>query len=163
MAIAAFPGTFDPPTIAHLAVAEAVWRTGHVDRVEFVLSRDPIGKGAATPVERRVAGIEPVLAGRPWLSVAVTEHRLITEVAHGYDALVVGADKWAQILDPSFHHDEAAWQASMACLPRLWVARRGDLPIPDHPLITVLDIDLGEVSSTAVREGRTEWRAGAPN
>ena len=161
MVIAAFPGTFDPPTIAHLAVADAVWRTGSVDRIELVLSRDPIGKEAATPVERRVAEVVPVLAGRPWLSVAVTEHRLLAEVAHGYDGLIVGADKWAQILDPAYHLDEAAWQASMARLPRLWVARRGDLPIPDHPLITVLDIDLGEVSSTAVRQGRAEWRAGA--
>jgi hypothetical protein len=37
------------------------------------------------------------------------------------------------------------------------VARRGDLPIEGDVL--VLDVDLGEVSSTAVREGRTDWRA----
>jgi hypothetical protein len=36
------------------------------------------------------------------------------------------------------------------------VARRGDLPIEGDVL--VLDVDLGEVSSTAVREeGRSDW------
>ena len=47
MRIAAYPGTFDPPTIAHLAVAEAAWRVCGVDRVDLVLSVDPIGKAGA--------------------------------------------------------------------------------------------------------------------
>lgn len=158
MAIAAFPGTFDPPTIAHLAVAEAARRACGVDRVDLVLSRDPIGKAGATPLVERIAALEALVAGRPWLGVVVTEHRLITDVAAGYDAVVMGADKWAQVLDPSFHADEAAWRDSLARLPRVAVARRGDVPIVGDVL--VLDLDLGHVSSTAVRDGREEWRAG---
>ncbi len=155
MLVAAYPGTFDPPTVAHLAVAEAAWRVCGVDRVELVLSRDPIGKAGATPLEVRVAALEAAVAGHAWLGVAVSEHRLIADVAAGYDAVVMGADKWAQVLDPSYHPDEAAWRASLARLPRIAVARRGEIPIEGDVL--VLDVDLGEVSSTAVRRGRRDW------
>jgi nicotinic acid mononucleotide adenylyltransferase len=55
MRVAAYPGTFDPPTIAHLAVAEAAWRACGVERVVLVLSTDPIGKAEATPLVERLA------------------------------------------------------------------------------------------------------------
>ncbi|MCU1380785.1 MAG: hypothetical protein JWN29_3768 [Acidimicrobiales bacterium] len=154
--VAAYPGTFDPPTIAHLAVAEAAWQACGVDRVELVLSLDPIGKAGATSLTERVASLEALVAGRPWLSVAVSEHRLIADVAADYDVVIMGADKWAQVLDPSFHPSEEAWRASMAQLPRVAVARRGDEPIEGDVLI--LDVDLADVSSTAVRDGHHLWR-----
>jgi cytidyltransferase-like protein len=157
MRVAAYPGTFDPPTIAHLAVAEAAWRACGVERVVLVLSTDPIGKGRATPLEERLATLEALAERHDWLGVAVSEHRLIADVVAGYDVVVVGADKWAQVLDPSFHPDEDTWRASLERLPRVAVARRGDLPIEGDVLI--LDVDLGDVSSTAVREGREDWRA----
>ena len=157
MRVAAYPGTFDPPTIAHLAVAEVALVTCAVDRVELFLSRDPIGKGAATPLDDRVAALEALCADRAWLSVVVSEHRLIADVCQGYDVVVMGADKWAQVLDPSYHPSEAAWRASLSRLPTVAVARRGDVPIDGD--VVLLDVDLGDVSSTAVREGRAEWRA----
>ena len=158
MATAAFPGTFDPLTIAHLAVAEAARRACGVEKVELILSRDPIGKERARPLQERVAELEALVADRPWLTVAVTDARLVADVAAGYDVVVLGADKWAQVLDPSFHPDEDAWRASMARLPQVAVARRGTQPIEGDVL--VLDVDLGDVSSSAVRAGREEWRAG---
>ena len=157
MRIAAYPGTFDPPTIAHVAVAEAALAVCGVNRVELVLSLDPIGKAGATPIEGRIAAVEALAADRPWLTVAVTEHRLISDVAQGYDVVVMGADKWAQVLDPSYHPSEDAWRASLDRLPQVAVARRGDDPIEGDVL--VLEVDLGHVSSTAVRDGREEWRA----
>lgn len=158
--VAAFPGTFDPLTVAHLAVAEAAWRATGVERVELVLSRAPIGKPGATPLAERLAELEAICAGRPWLGVAVTDHRLVADVAEGYDVLVVGADKWAQVLDPSYHDDPDAWQRSLARLPEVVVATRGDHPVPGRPGIQVVEVDFGHVSSSAVRAGRTEWRAG---
>ena len=156
--VAAYPGTFDPPTIAHLAVAEAAVVACGVDRVELVLSVDPIGKPSPTPLDERVARIERLAVARPWLGVAVTEHRLIADVAAGYDVVVMGADKWAQVLDPSYHPSEAEWRASLARLPQVAVARRGDVPIDGD--VIILDVDLGDVSSTAVRErGRDDWLA----
>jgi hypothetical protein len=157
MAVAAYPGTFDPLTIAHLAVAEAAWRACGLERVDLVLSRDPIGKSDPAPLEERIAALEAVCAERPWLAVAVTDARLIADVCAGYDVVVMGADKWAQVLDPSFHTDEEAWRSSLGRLPLVAVARRGDLPIEGDVL--VLDVDLPDVSSTAVRNGRRDWRA----
>lgn len=158
MRVAAYPGTFDPPTIAHLAVAEAALAACGVDRVELVLSLDPIGKPSPTSLAERLARLEAMCVDRPWLAVAVSEHRLIADVAAGYDVVVMGADKWAQVLDPSYHPSEDEWRASLARLPRVAVARRGSLPIEGD--VVRLDVDLGEVSSTAVREqGRTDWLA----
>ena len=157
MAVAAYPGTFDPLTIAHLAVAEAAWRTCEVERVDLVLSRDPIGKASPAPLDERIAALESVCAGHAWLSVAVTDARLIADVCDGYDLVVMGADKWAQVLDPSYHPDEGTWRESLARLPLVAVARRGDLAIEGD--VILLDVDLPDVSSTAVREGRTDWLA----
>jgi nicotinic acid mononucleotide adenylyltransferase len=157
VSVAAYPGTFDPPTIAHLAVAEAAWRACRVDRVVLVLSLDPIDKPSPTPLEKRLAVLRELAATREWLDVAVSEHRLIADVCQGYDVVVMGADKWAQVLDPSYHPSEEHWHESMARLPRVAVARRGPVPIRGDVLI--LDVDLADVSSTAVREGRTDWRA----
>ena len=42
--IGAYPGSFNPPTTAHLAVAEAALTRGGLDRVDLVLSRRPLGK-----------------------------------------------------------------------------------------------------------------------
>ena len=157
MAVAAYPGTFDPPTIAHVAVAEAAWRACGVERVVLVLSQDPIGKPSPTPISERLALLHELAASRAWLDVAVSEHRLIADVCVGYDVVVMGADKWAQVLDPSYHPSEEHWRASMARLPRVAVARRGDLPIEGD--VMILDVDLPNVSSTAVRQGRADWRA----
>ena len=157
MAVAAYPGTFDPPTIAHLAVAEAAWRACGVDRVVLVLSQDPIGKPSPTALAERLELLGELAATYDWLDFAVSEHRLIADVCEGYDVVVMGADKWAQVLDPSYHPSHDAWRASMARLPRVAVARRGDLSIEGD--VVILDVDLADVSSTAVREGRDEWRA----
>jgi nicotinic acid mononucleotide adenylyltransferase len=157
VAVAAYPGTFDPPTIAHLAVAEAAWRACAVERVVLVLSQDPIGKPSPTPLEDRRLRLCELAATRRWLDVAVSEHRLIADVCQGYDVVVMGADKWAQVLDPSYHPSQEAWRASLARLPRVAVARRGGLPIEGD--VMILDVDLPEVSSTGVREGRRDWLA----
>src|SRR5438067_1364371 len=140
VSVAAYPGTFDPPTIAHVAVAEMAWRVCGVERVVLVLSQDPIGKLSPTPLEERLVLLRELAAARDWLDVTVSEHRLIADVCEGYDVVVMGADKWAQVLDPSFHASREEWQASMARLPRVAVARRGDVPIEGDVLI--LDVDL---------------------
>ncbi|MBW8825564.1 MAG: hypothetical protein JF603_04320 [Acidobacteria bacterium] len=148
-----FPGTFDPPTVAHLAIAEAARDQCGLDRVDLVLSRDPLGKpGAGLSLERRLTVLEAVAATRPWLGVTVTEHRHLADIAGGYDVLVLGADKWAQVLDVAFYDSEAHRDDAVARLPRLAVAPRRDGPVPDDCI--VLDVDMHDVSSTAARAGR---------
>jgi hypothetical protein len=152
--IGAYPGTFDPPTIAHLAIAEAAHRQCGLDRLDLVVNAMPIGKAGAQPVDGRIALLDAVAASRPWLAVARTEHRLLADIAAGYDVLVLGADKWAQVVDPGYYASVAERDAAVARLPRLAVAPRGGLPLPDGCI--VLDIDLSHVSSTAARSGSHE-------
>ena len=149
-----YPGTFDPPTIAHLAIAEAARSQCELARIDFVLNREPLGKRDVRPLAIRVAMLEAVVATRPWLSVVVTDDLHLADIADGYDVLILGADKWAQVLDATFYDSPADRDDAVARLPRLAVAPRDGLPVPDEGV--VLDIDLSHVSSTAARAGRDD-------
>jgi hypothetical protein len=162
-----YPGSFDPPTVAHLAVAEAAVVAGRLDRLDMVVSEVTLGKedrDAPTAAER-VAALRDLAAGRPWLNAAVTPHRLLVDIAAGYDVVVVGADKWAQVVDPAWYGGSAqARDEAVGRLPEVLVAPRPPHPLPPlgPPVAAHLSVDPchGEVSSTAVRAGRQEWRAG---
>lgn len=160
MAVGAYPGSFNPPTIAHLAIAEAAVRACGLERVDLVVSRVALAKeDVSRPLlEHRLEVLEAVAASRPWLGVAVTTAQLLVDVAAGYDVLVVGADKWAQVLDPVFYGGSpAARDEAVARLPHVAVAPRPPHPVPDHATALDLPAHLGEVSSTAVRGGRSAW------
>jgi hypothetical protein len=151
--VGCYPGSFNPPTVAHLAVAEAAVRQGGLDRVDLVLSRVALGKEdlAVPTVDERRAVLEAVAASRPWLGVAVTAARLVADVAAGYDAVIMGADKWAQVLDPAWYGGSvAARDAALARLPRVLVAPRSGIH-PDGVLLLDLPGHLHEVSASAVR------------
>jgi hypothetical protein len=160
---AAFPGTFDPLTVAHVAVAEAARHQLAVDVVDLVLSRVPLGKqGEAAPVEQRERELRALTTGRSWLATRITDDQLLADIARGYDVLVIGADKWHQLRDVSFYGgSSAARDAALDALPHLAVAPRSGWEVPAGPGITVLSIphEHRDVSSTAVRAGREEWRA----
>ena len=98
--------------------------------------------------------LEAVAATRPWLAVVVTDRVHLADIAAGYDALVLGADKWAQVLDPAFYASSRARDEAVARLPLLAVAPRDGLPVPDD--CVVLDVDLSHISSTAARGGRDD-------
>lgn len=156
-----FPGTFDPLTVGHLAVADAAHRELSLATVELVISRDPLAKRATTPVEERMAAIAAHRIGRPWLSARATTSRLLADIAEGYDVLIVGADKWHQLHDVEFYGTIAARDAALSRLPRVVVAPRAGAALPQQAGVHVLSVPIGthEVSSTAVRSGREEWRA----
>lgn len=156
-----FPGSFDPLTVAHLAVADAA-RTRHaLDEVHLLISHVALAKEdrRQAPVADRLAAVEAARADRPWLRAATTGAQLLAEIAEGFDVLVVGADKWWQLRDVRFYASEAAMLDALARLPELAVAPRSDVPAP--PGVAVLDVDPAHhpVSSTAVRAGRHDWRA----
>lgn len=161
MPVGAYPGSFDPPTVAHLALADAACRQGGLDRVDLVLSREPLGKGAArAPLAARRAVLESVAAGRPWLGVRVTDARLVADLAEGYDAVVLGADKWDQVRDPRWYGSDAARDAAVARLPRLLVAPRGAASpdgLPPGALVLAVDDDHRGVSSTEAHAARRCW------
>ena len=156
MRTGAYPGTFDPPTIAHLAIAEAARDQCALDRVDLVVNARPLGKGAVPAVDARVEMLRALGATRPWLGVVVTDRRLLADIAEGYDVLVLGADKWTQVLDAAFYASAAERDAAVARLPDLAVAPRHDHALPEACVVLELDATLAAVSSTAARAGRRD-------
>jgi hypothetical protein len=157
-----YPGSFNPPTVAHLAIAQAAIEQCELDRIDLVLSRDTLGKDdtGLVPIEHRLAVLEAIAATRPWIGARITEARLIADIAAGYDVIVLGADKWAQVIDPAWYGGSvAARDALVARLPAVACAPRPPDPVP--PGAIELDIHPSHqgVSASAVREGRLEWMA----
>ena len=163
--VGCYPGSFNPPTVAHLAVAAAAREACGLDRVDLVVSRVALAKESVTAPAfgDRMAVLSGIVARVEGLGLVVTEAQLLVDLAVGYDVLVLGADKWEQVLDPAFYGDSVeARDAAVAALPRLAVAPRGPGSVPPGlpPSAVVLDVgaEVAGVSSTAVRsEGRVEW------
>lgn len=157
---AVFPGTFNPPTVAHLAVATAAWEQAGLDTVELVLSEVPLGKEQAfrLPVDERLQILSRVAASRPWMRARSTTRQLIADIAEGYDYLIVGADKWAQLVDPAWYGGSlAARDEALARLPPVLVAPRPPFPLPPGTRHLLVQREHQVVSSTAARAGRWEW------
>ena len=97
--IACYPGSFNPLTVAHLAVAEAAVEAFGLDRVDLVVSRVGLVKGAVERprLEDRVHVLAQAAASRPWLGVAVRDEQLIVDLARGYDVVVMGAAVLAKL------------------------------------------------------------------
>ena len=66
-AIGVFGGTFDPPHLGHLILAESACDILSLDRVLFVLAADPPHKRSApiTPVEHRLLMLTSAISGNP--------------------------------------------------------------------------------------------------
>jgi nicotinic acid mononucleotide adenylyltransferase len=161
VALGAYPGSFNPPTVAHLAIAEAAWRQCGLERVDLVVSRSPLGKGAddLARLEDRMAVLEAMAARRPWLGVRATDARLLADVADGYDVLIVGGDKWAQLIDPVWYGgSEAARDEALARIRRIVVAPRRAHDLTGREVLELGDVHL-DVSATEARAGRTDWMA----
>ncbi len=167
-----YPGSFDPVTIAHLHVAEIAVETCGLDRLELNISVATLGKDdhVLTPVAERLGHLHALVADRPWLGARSTTASLLADVAEGFDVLVVGADKWHQLLDVAWYGSVAARNAALARLPVVAVAPRAGWTLPGDDAaaappagveVVVLPTDPvhHHVSATAVREGRHDWRA----
>jgi hypothetical protein len=161
--IGVFPGTFNPVTVGHLAIATAAWEAHRLDRVDLVVNAQPLAKvddPEVAPLDERVAWLERSVARLPWARIEVTTAQLVVDIAQGYEVVILGADKWVQVLDPSFYGgDPVARDQAVARLPTPAIAPRGGLAIPQEYRLEVPGW-VGEVSATAVRRGRTDWHAG---
>lgn len=173
--VGVYPGSFDPPTIAHVHLAERAIEQCGLDRLDLVISVVTLGKtdDRLSPLADRLAALHRLADTDPALGVRTTEHSLLADIAAGYDLVVMGADKWAQLLDPSWYGSVAERDAALARLPQIALAPRPPWPMPgDDPDaavpealdVVILDVDRahGAVSATEVRNGRDEWRALPP-
>ncbi|HEY5888020.1 MAG TPA: hypothetical protein VIT24_09865 [Acidimicrobiales bacterium] len=157
---AAYPGSFDPLTIAHLGIAEAARDRHDLDRVDLVISEVALGKEelACVRLDERVDAITRATRTRPWLGLVVTDLQYVSDIAEPYDLVIVGADKWAQLHDPAFHPTEQSLVAALAKLPTPVIVPRPPWETPDEHRLEVPE-HLAEISATAVREGRLDWMA----
>ncbi len=135
-------------------------------RVDLTVSRAALGKEHIDHprFDHRIAVLRESVIGEAGLAVAVTDKRLVAEIADGYDVLVLGADKWRQILEPDWYEGgEIGRDVALASLPTVVVFHRLGEPDPNERRPVGVDVDLiliehdddghHEVSSTRARDG----------
>jgi len=152
-----YPGSFNPPTRAHLAIAAAARDRHRLDRIDLAVSRVALGKGAPTrpTLEDRLDVLRADMADHHWLAVVVTDAALIVDIARGYDVVVMGADKWAQVRDESWYDSVTERDRALAALPTLAIAPRPPYQVPAEQLLAVAP-EMGAISSTLARDGRRD-------
>ena len=156
-------GTFNPPHIAHLIVAQEVREAMDLDQVILVPTSIHAFKGPATADPRhRAVMTELAVAGDPCLAVdrieiqrggvsyTVDTLRALREREPGTDwTLVLGRDNLEELSE---------WREADALpdLASLVVTTRAGLPPPERMPFggrcTLVDVPSLEVSSTAIRE-----------
>jgi nicotinic acid mononucleotide adenylyltransferase len=130
------PGSFNPPTKAHLALANSTLATGEVDRVDFLLASRTVNKerteGAS--LADRLLLLEDLTVNHPNLGVVFVNRGLYVDQATIIrDALpsledlafVVGFDKIVQIFDPRYYQNRDEALDRLFKLARFFVAPRG--------------------------------------
>lgn len=113
------PGSFDPPTTAHLALAEALQQSGCA-RVFLLYSIRTLPKEDAPEAhpplltdEERLQALVALASPREWLGAVVSSHGLISEQAEAASGMFpnarvvfgVGSDKVIQVFDPAWYGD----------------------------------------------------------
>lgn len=134
--LAALPGSFNPPTVAHLALVRAARRAG-ADAVALVLSTRTVDKEqpAGLLLEDRLLLLNELAARQPGLAVVAVNRGLYVDQANLLRTLlpaaaaltfVVGFDKIVQILDPRYYADRDAALDDLFARARFFVAPRGE-------------------------------------
>ncbi len=150
---AVYPGSFNPPTIAHLDLGQAVREQRNVDVIVWSLSTVTLGKSSdiRPSITERTIVLEAIAKEYDWLEIQVTDAQLLSDIAAGFDVLVMGADKWEQINQAEWYGSEQARDRAIASLPELAVAPRPPHQAPPGFLVDFANNEL--VSSTAARQG----------
>jgi hypothetical protein len=154
-----YPGSFNPPTLAHIEIAAAAAEQHDLDSVDLAISRVALEKESVTvpSFQDRVRVVQQIVDDHHWLGLLITDEQLLVDIALGYDVLVMGADKWHQIQDPVFYdNDPKARDTAMAALPALALAPRPPLEVPADLMLDVPET-IGEMSSSAARAGMHVW------
>ncbi len=155
--IGVYPGSFNPPTIAHLGIARAAKEQRNLDRVVWMISDRTLGKldadhGASSD---RLVVLHDAIADVPWLRADSTHLQLLSDIAEPYDVCILGADKWHQINELRWYDDAADRTRQLARLPELAIAPRVGFDIPAQHALDV-DPSLADVSSSAARAGAVD-------
>ena len=174
--LAVMPGAYNPPTLAHLALAHAAGGLGF-ERVFFSLGSRILDKTeTGLALEDRLALLVGLAGDEPGLGVVVQNRGLYAEMAEALRdafpacedlAFVVGMDKIPQLFDPRYYDDMPGSLATLFSRARFVVAPRGaegrdalerrlaePAALPFAERFEWLDFDprWREQSATAVRE-----------
>ena len=131
-------GSFNPLTLAHLALAVAARAHAGLDRIVWTMAAVTVDKERVerAAVADRLAQLEALAASCPGAAVARTNHGLYVDQARAFRALispgarlsfVVGFDKIAQIFDPRYYADRDAALAELFALTDVLVAPRAGM------------------------------------
>lgn len=150
----AFPGSFNPLTIAHLHVAQTARRAHDLDEVHLIVSEVALDKPTppGPPFADRISLLEADAAEFEWLQVKTTASKLIVDIAEGYDVVIMGADKWRQVNEVGYYGSAAERDQAVSQLPKVVVAPRSGEGVPDD-LRLETDQRFHAVSSTDARSG----------
>jgi hypothetical protein len=158
----AYPGSFNPPTTAHLAIVEAAFAQCALDRIDLVVSRVPLAKGIVDvpSLAHRIEVLEASVGHDRRISVVVTDLQLIADIATGYDVVIMGADKWHQIHEVGFYGSAAERDRAVGSLPEVALAPR---PPAEAPAELVLEVspEHAPTSSSRARDGEIQLMTAA--
>ena len=150
-----------------MAIAEAAVVQCRLDRVEFVLSIDALGKPdhVLIDIEQRRSVLDAMSERFKWMSVRITELRFIVDIAGGGDVIIMGADKWAQVIDPVWYDgSDDERDRIIACLPHVAYAPRRQVEVPTEHQAFLAAVPRGstilDVGDEHLRTSATQARAG---
>lgn len=158
-----FPGSFNPPTVAHLAIARAAREQHGLDSLDLVVSRRALAKEHVEhpTFDERIEVIRQSIQPLGWLAIVVTEAQLVVDIARGYDLLIVGADKWTQIHELQWYESADARDRALEALPPTAVVPRLGYSHPGDRVLSLDDSTLAAISSTRARDGEIDLMAPA--
>ena len=134
--VGVLPGSFNPPTNAHRALAEAALTSAGLDAVLFLLSVRTVDKEQVTGLrlEDRLIALGRLIADRPNLAAVATNRGLYVDQAAALRrsllpppaeiVFLVGFDKIVQIFDPKYYQDRDAALRQLFAEARILVAPR---------------------------------------
>ncbi|MGA7235052.1 MAG: hypothetical protein WBY44_05210 [Bryobacteraceae bacterium] len=161
--IGILPGAFNPPTVAHLALAQS--SLFQVDETLFVLPKAlPHKLYEGAPFETRIEMMRAVTADWPRFSIAVSEGGLFRDIArecrqaygeNGRLSFVCGRDAAERILNWDYGGNTTVSEM-LREFDLLVASRRGELEAPLHLRHAIAQLhlsdDLDSVSSSEVRD-----------
>ncbi|MBT3267796.1 nicotinate-nicotinamide nucleotide adenylyltransferase [Candidatus Poribacteria bacterium] len=132
--VAVLSASFNPPTLAHLRMAEIAHEDLGYPEVVLELAIANVDKAVTdAPLHERLMMMRAIAAPRPWTSVAIATHgRFLDKMTalreHFPSAdvcFIVGYDTLVRVFDPKYYADRAAElralfdQTSFACANRV--------------------------------------------
>ena len=160
MRVGIIGGTFDPPHVAHMAVAEAAFRQLKLDTVKFIPAGVPWQKTGipVTPARHRWAMTLATTSGIPYLvaddrevvrSGSTYTIDTLAELADHAPTLILGADAAARL--PSWRRaDDVLELARIAVAPRFGTSRS----LVEEAIgreVAWLDVPVLDISGTELR------------